>query len=211
FPVHNGWNGGIFEFDNNSDNLLSQNINERFVGNNNIAPSSDNSWNYSSIRDVNYYLENAVNAQGPEDLINHYNGEAYFFRAYFYFRLLKRFGGVPYIDKTLNVDSPELLTPRLPRNELATKIIEDLDRALALLLPKSGVESFRVHRGLALTFKSEVALYEGSWEKYHDGTAFGAPVNESEMSLPIAAQCAETMISEGQYNLFNDGTDDTYR
>ena len=211
FPVHNGWNGGIFEFDNNSDNLLPHNINERFVGNNNIAPSSDNSWDYSSIRSVNYYLENAVNAQGPEDIIKHYNGEAYFFRAYFYFRLLKRFGGVPYIDKTLNVDSPELLSPRIPRNELATKIMEDLDRALALLLPKSGVENFRVHRGVALAFKSEVGLYEGTWEKYHDGTPFGAPVNESKKFLTLAAQAAETMISEGHYSLFNNGSDDTYR
>lgn len=211
FPVHDGWGGGIFEFDNNSDNLLPRDINERFVGNNNIAPSSDGSWSFDNIRNVNYFLENSSTAEGQEDIINHYNGEAYFFRAYFYFKLLKRFGGVPYIDKTLNVDSPELLTPRLPRNELATKIMEDLDRALTLLQPKSGIENFRVHRGVALAFKSEVGLYEGTWEKYHDGTVFGAPTNESEKFLTMAADAAETMIDEGRYGLFNDGTDQTYR
>src|SRR5690606_26626051 len=206
FPVHDGWSGGIFDFDNNSDNLLPRDINERFVGNNNIAPSSDGSWSFDNIRNVNYFLENSRTAEGQEDIINHYNGEAYFFRAYFYFKLLKRFGGVPYIDKTLNVDSPELLTPRLPRNELATKIMEDLDRALTLLQPKSGIENFRVHRGVALAFKSEVGLYEGTWEKYHDGTVFGAPTNESEKFLTMAADAAETMIDEGRYGLFNDGT-----
>ncbi|MCQ0112743.1 RagB/SusD family nutrient uptake outer membrane protein [Zhouia amylolytica] len=211
FPVHNGWNGGVFEFDNNSDNLVPVNVNNRLVGNNNVAPSSDGSWNFGNIRSVNYYLENSHTAKGPEDIINHYNGEAYFFRAYFYFRLLKRYGGVPYIDKTLNTDSPELLTPRMPRNELATKIVEDLDRALNLLMPRSSAENFRVHRGVALAFKSEVCLYEGTWEKYHEGSPFGAETNESIKFLTLAADAAETMINEGNYQLYNDGSDDTYR
>ena len=34
FPVHQGFNGGIFEFDNNSDNLADIFVNNRFVGNN---------------------------------------------------------------------------------------------------------------------------------------------------------------------------------
>src|SRR5690606_14088305 len=103
--------------------------------------------------------------------------------------------GVPYIDKTLNVDSPELLSPRIPRNELATKIMEDLDRALALLLPKSGVENFRVHRGVALAFKSEGGLFEGTLEKCHDGTRLGSPVNEITYLLTLAAYAAMTMFS----------------
>ncbi len=212
FPVHSGWNGGIFEFDNNSDNLADININTRFVGSNNTAPTSDGTWNsnYSRIRSVNYYLENSATAEGPQDLIEAYNGEAYFFRAMFYFDLLKKFGGVPYIDKVLNTDSPELMSPRIPRNELATKIIEDLDKAIANLKPKSATEAFRVHRGMALALKSNVALYEGTWEKYHEGTAFAAPTNESAKFLQLAADAAETLINEGNYTLYNNGEENTY-
>lgn len=205
FPIHSGFNGGIFEFDNNSDNLANIFINNRFVGNSTNVPTSDGSWNYSSIRSVNFYLENSATAEGDASLIDHYDGEAYFFRAMFYYNLLKRFGGVPYIDKTLNTDSPELFSARMPRNELATKIVEDLDKAIAKLKPKSSAESFRVHQGMALLFKSRVCLYEGTWEKYHNGTAFAAPTNESAKFLQWAADAAERLIDEGDYSLYNNG------
>ena len=212
FPVHSGWNGGIFEFDNNSDNLAQVGINTRFVGSNNTAPTSDDTWNtnYGRIRSVNYYLESSETAEGPEDVIEAYDGEAYFFRAMFYFELLQKFGGVPYIDKVLNTDSPELKSPRIPRNELAAKIMEDLDNAIAKLKPKSATEPFRVHRGIALALKSNVALYEGTWEKYHEGTAFAAPANDSAKFLEMASEAAETLIDEGNYSLYNSGEVDTY-
>lgn len=210
FPVHSGYSGGIFEFDNNSDNLADISPNGRLVGNNAIPSTSDGSWNYGRIRAVNYYLANKDTAEGPEAVINHYNGEAYFFRAMFYFEMLKRFGGVPYIDKPLNTDSPELYSKRMPRNELATKIVEDLDRAIENLQPKSSAEAFRVHQGIALSLKSIVCLYEGTWEKYHNGTPFAAPTNESNKFLKWAAEAAERLINEGEYSLYNDGTDKTY-
>jgi len=210
FPVHNGYNGGIFEFDNNSDNLADIFVNNRLVGSLTSVPTSDGNWAYGSIRAVNFYLENSATAQGDAALIDHYDGEAYFFRAMFYYNLLKRYGGVPYIDKTLTTNSPELYSPRLPRNELATKIIEDLDRAIAKLKPRSSAEAFRVHKGIALSLKSTVGLYEGTWEKYHNGTAFAAPVNESEKFLQMAADAAETIINNGEYTLYNNGTSKTY-
>lgn len=212
FPSHGGWSGGIFEIDNNSDNLADVSINTRFVGSNTTAPTSDNNWdnNYSNIRNVNYYLENSGTAEGAADAIEAYNGEAYFFRAMYYFNLLQRFGGVPYIDKVLNTDSPELMSFRMPRNELATKIVEDLDRAIARLKPQASTEAFRVHRGMALALKSNVALYEGTWEKYHQGTTFAAPTNESAKFLQWAADAAETLINEGNYSLYNTGEANTY-
>ncbi|MCM4157012.1 RagB/SusD family nutrient uptake outer membrane protein [Gramella sp. AN32] len=210
FPVHSGFNGGIFEFDNNSDNLAEIFVNDRFVGNNALAPISDNSWNYSSIRSVNFYLENSGTAKGDAALIAHYDGEAYFFRAMFYYNLLKRYGGVPYIEKTLNTDSPELLSARMPRNELATKIVEDLDKAIAGLKPQGSAEAFRVHQGIALSLKSSVSLYEGTWEKYHDGTVFAAPVNESAKFLQWAVNAAETLMDQESYSLYDNGTEKTY-
>ena len=210
FQVHSGFNGGIFEFDNNSDNLADIFVNNRLVGNSTNVPTSDGSWNFSSIRAVNFYIENSNTAQGDAVTIEHYNGEAYFFRAMFYYNLLKRYGGVPYIDKTLNTDSPELFSARLSRNELATKIVEDLDKAIAKLKPKSSATSFRVHQGIALSLKSTICLYEGTWEKYHNGTPFGAATNESAKFLGWAAEAAKTLMDQGNYSLYNNGTAKTY-
>ncbi|MBJ7879820.1 RagB/SusD family nutrient uptake outer membrane protein [Gelidibacter salicanalis] len=210
FPVHSGYNGGIFEFDNNSDNLADIFVNDRFVGNTSNVPSTDGSWNYRSIRSVNFYLENSGTAQGDEGSLNHYNGEAYFFRAMFYYNLLRRYGGVPYINKVLNTDSPELYSARMARNELATKIVEDLDRAIANLKPRSSAEAFRVHQGMALSLKSTVCLYEGTWEKYHNDDVFAAPTNESAKFLQWAVDASSTLIEQGEYTLYNNGTATSY-
>ena len=210
FPRHSGYSGGIFEFDNNSDNLADIFVNNRFVGNSTLAPTSDNSWDYRAIRAVNFYLENSATAEGNADLIGHYDGEAYFFRAMFYYKLLRRYGGVPFIDKVLNTDSPELFSPRMARNELATKIVEDLDKAIAKLMTQGSTEAFRVHQGMALALKSNVCLYEGTWEKYHDGSVFAAPTNESAKFLQWAADAAETLMNQGVYTLYDNGTPTTY-
>ncbi len=205
FSVHNGWNGGTFEIDNNSDNLANFNINNRFVGENSTVPNTGGGWSWGRIRSVNLYLENKDKAEGNNDEIKHYNGEAYFFRAMFYFKLMKRFGALPYIDKTLSTDSEELYMERLPRNEVVDKIIADLDLAIANLKPKSSAESFRVHKGIALVLKSNVCLFEGTWEKYHAGTVFAGSVNNSTKYLELAASAAEQLMNEGNYALYNNG------
>jgi len=205
FPVHNGWNGGTFETDNNSDNLASFSINSRFVGENSTVPNTGGGWSWSRIRSINFYFENNTEASGSEDAIKHYNGEAYFFRAMFYFDMLKKFGALPYLDKTLTTDSEELYMERLPRNEIVDKIIADLDIAIEKLKSKSSAESFRVHRGIALALKSNVCLFEGTWEKYHAGTSFEGSVNNSTKYLELAASTAEILINDGNYSLYNNG------
>jgi len=205
FPVHNGWSGGTFETDNNSDNLASFWINERFVGNNTTVPNTGGGWDWGSVRAINFYLENNSDIEGSEEDIKHFNGEAYFFRAMIYFNLVKRFGDLPYIDKTLGTDSEELYSERLPRNEVVDKIIADLDLAIANLKPRNSAENFRVHRGIALALKSNICLYEGTWEKYHAGTAFAAETNNSQKYLQLAAEASNTLISEGNYTLYSTG------
>lgn len=99
----------------------------------------------------------------------------YFFRAYVYFSLLKAYGDFPIVTEVLtdgdyaaNVEANK----RKPRNEVARFILSDLDQAIERLYPKSnGFTAHRLNRECALLFKSRVALYEATWEKYHAGTA----------------------------------------
>ncbi|HJC96196.1 MAG TPA: RagB/SusD family nutrient uptake outer membrane protein, partial [Candidatus Phocaeicola gallinarum] len=104
-----------------------------------------------------------------------YIGEMYFFRAYAYFNLLKAYGDLPILTEVLNDGDYAAnveANKRKPRNEVARFILSDLDNAIERLYPKTeGFTAHRLNRECALLFKSRVALYEATWEKYHAGTA----------------------------------------
>src|SRR5699024_9563418 len=122
---------------------------------------------------------------------------------YFYFQKLKRFGAVPWYNEVLDLNSEGLKASRDPRNTVADSIIKNLDKAITLLKTKSEVPSNRVSRGVALLFKSRVALYEGTWEKYHAGTVFGVEGSNGQKYLEEAVQAAQKLIESGNYKLYS--------
>lgn len=179
-PGMSSWYGGIYEKDNNSDNQSSHTPNVNFYKGDKQTPLLQQSeWKFTVIRDINYFLakiaekEEAGQITGAQVLVDHYVGEAYFFRAYDYFRLLSTIGDVPIIREMLTDDFESLVeaSKRAPRNEVARFILSDLDKAADLLLEEAP-ESGRLSRDAALLLKARVALYEGAWLKYHQGTAF---------------------------------------
>lgn len=98
-------------------------------------------------------------------------GQAYFFRAWFHWEIIRNFGGMPYIDKVLAPDD-EFRLPRLSYQETTEKIVEDFDRAAALLPvdwdkteiggTHVGANAGRATKGAALAFKAKALLYAGS-------------------------------------------------
>lgn len=204
FPTHSGWSGGIFWFDNSSDNLVSGTFNSRLNGTGTV-PSSGGGWSWGNIRSVNYILENYGTVTGSEAEINHYVGEARFFRAYYYFSLVKQFGDVPWFDKTMQATSEELYKERDSRDFIIDKIIEDLDFAIDNMYGKESAESFRLNSEIAILFKSRVALYEGTWEKYHAGTEFGVEGSNGSKYLQLAEDAAKMLIDKNKYTIAKDG------
>ncbi len=203
YPSHGG---GPFWADNNSDNMVPDVADTRLAGELSIAGGGTGNWSWVRIRSVNLFLQRqqeVVDINGGSNTeINQYIGEGYWFRAYYYFNLLQTFGGVPWIDQPLQIDSDELLfAGREPRNVIADKILEDLDMAISLMQDNAG--EFRLNRFLALALKSRVALYEGSWEKYHDGTPFGVSGADPNKYFAIAAEAAKTIMDEGPYSISN--------
>ncbi|HLR33321.1 MAG TPA: RagB/SusD family nutrient uptake outer membrane protein, partial [Fodinibius sp.] len=155
-----------FSLDEHSDNLQPLSPSGVLDGTRSV-PESGGGWGWENIREINYFLENASQVtEGAQSDIDQYMGEGYFFRAYFYFQKVKRFGAVPWYDEALNIDSEELYAPREPRNIIVDHIIADLDRAIERLQGRSQVGANRVNLESALALKSRVALYEGTWEKY---------------------------------------------
>lgn len=193
--------------DNNSDNLKPLAPHDILNGTRSV-PDDGGGWEWTNIREINYFLENANEVtEGAPSHIDHYRGEGFFFRGYFYFQLLKGFGDLPWYEEPLNIDSSELTKPRDPRDQIAENIINDIDSAIDLLLEESQLpEENRISREVALLFKSRVALYEGTWEKYHSGTSFGVEGANGEEYLEMAATAAEEIIDSGKYSIYSTGS-----
>ena len=83
-------------------------------------------------------------------------GQAYFFRAFVYFNLIRSFGDVPYIDKPLNLTDVEDIT-RTPREEVYAKVMADFDKAIEYLPEEwDAANTPRVTKGAALAMKLEL-------------------------------------------------------
>ena len=165
------------------------------------SPETEGGWSWGKLRDINYFLEHSSNCK-DENVRAHYDGLAYFFRAYFYFVKVRRYGDVPWYDKAIGSTDKELLNkPRDSREYVMQQIMSDFDKAIAVLPTTKDVA--RVNKWAALAFKSRAALYEGTFRKYHG-------MEDYDKYLTIAAQAAEEVILNGGYSISKDG-DEPYR
>ena len=179
-PKNNELWGGLYSEDVTSDNQCASSAQSLFYrGDKKTVQIASSEWNFSNLRSINYFINKTrSNMQAGildenHALQKHYLGEAYFLRAYDYFRLLRNFGDVPIVTEMMP-DDQSVLTVRSrrdPRNEVARFILSNLDTAttyLQTIAPETG----RICRDAALALKARVALYEGTWERYHAGTCF---------------------------------------
>lgn len=175
----------------NSDNILAEKYDKRLNGENNqFSGSSDWSKGYENLRNVNYFFHYYKVPEGLEDEeVLSLRGEAYFFRAYWHFFLLTRFGDVPIMDAFWdeNATVAGLQIPASTRADVARFILNDLKAAVgevpearAKLFSRSKYQGLRVSMEAATLLAMRVALYEGSWEKYHKGTDFAPEDNSAE-------------------------------
>lgn len=170
-----------------------------------IVPASGGGWSWGNLRDVNTLLEYSVNCKDEEVRVK-YDALARFFRAYFYFDKVKRFGDVPWYDKQLASDDPDLYKPRDSREYVMQKMIEDIDYAIENL--GSGKDLYRITKWSALALKSRFCLFEGTFRKYHGIELDG---HDWRWYLEQAAAAAEQLIDESGYSLYTaDGPDKSY-
>ena len=179
-PGHGGWDYGTYTNDNNTDVQASRSPSAKFSSNLWRTSQSEGDWSWNNVRNVNFQLaqlktkleEGAIS--GNETNIRQYIGEIYFFRAYAYFELLKKYGDLPILTEALPDDEAVLVaaSKRQPCNEVARFIINNLDTAVTYM--KDGFESrhTRISVDVARLFKSRVALYMGSWLTNFAGTPF---------------------------------------
>jgi hypothetical protein len=170
---------------------------------NGVRAKSTGNWRgeWTSIRNVNIFFENYLKCESTFDSYKHYLGEAHFFRAWFYFNLLKRYGDLPWYSTVLQLDSEkELLRARDSRTLVADSILANLDKAILYLNGRSQAGNGRINKEAALAFKTRVALYEGSWQKYHAGTEFGTPGADPDKYFRQCTSAAEELM-KGNYRV----------
>lgn len=205
-----GGGGGIAGNDVNSDNLAGSAVNTRIAGSNSVSSASSLS-QYTSIRNVNFFLNNLDNCDAiGSPNYNQAVGEGYYFRAWYYYQLLVNYGGVAWVDTPLNPDWEEMKLPRESRMVIADHILADLDQAISLLGTKNNSASFRVHKDVARAFKSRVALFEGTWEKYHKAANdpfFDPAVTDAKINdyFTQAADAAKEVMDRGVWKIYNTG------
>ena len=166
-----------------------------------VAPNTDDTWDncYEMIRVTNDFLENYEKADVTEEVKNRYAGEARLFRAYYYYQLVTRFGGVPLITKTLDMDAPELTQAKADKAEVWALILEDLQFAATHIPPKSQMtdDVGRITQGAAYAFLGRAALYAGTHYKFHTGSNY-------ETYLQTARNAAKAVMDSQEYSLYPD-------
>ncbi len=79
-------------------------------------------WDWNRLRDINIFLENCGKANVSPDILAHYQGIARFFRAKFYMGMVQRYSDVPWYEKSLSANDPDLYKGRDSREFVIQKI-----------------------------------------------------------------------------------------
>ena len=164
------------------------------------VPEKGGGWSWSSLANINTYLQRSFRCP-DEAARKEYDGVARFFRAYFYYNKVKRFGEVPWFDAPLGSTDNKLYDPRTDRNTLMGKILVDVNYAIENLPTTSSL--YRVTKWTALALKSRIFLYEGTYRKYHG-------IDGYETYLKEAAEAAEDFITNSPYKIYT-ATGEPYR
>ena len=151
-------------------------------------------WNayYEGIKNCNIFFDNIAQLKADKAKVDRLIGEMTFLRAFFYADLVARFGGVPLITKTFDLNS-DMMVPRNTYDECIDFIVKELDKAADLLpLSYEGKDFGRATKGAALALKSRVTLYAAS--------AYWNPSNDKS-KWQKAADAAKAVLDLNQYQL----------
>lgn len=200
-PIFQTFDMGPFAEDGKmgSDIQATSNYNLRINGEYVVAANNDGWGNddWLVLRQINYFIDHyqQVEALTSFDAVKQYVGEALFFRSLFYFQKLGRYGNLPWSSTTVTIDSEVLYGERLPRNQVVDNIMSDMDKAVEYLPAQAGgLWTGRITKETAMALQSRIALYEGTWEKYHAGTDFAAAVDQSAKFFQKAADVSDALI-----------------
>ena len=184
-------------------------------------------WNYKKMRSINYFIQQvdealakkAINEATRDAML----GEALFARAYCYFAMVRRYGGVPIVTEPLDKyydggENAGLYVPRSTEKETWDFVLSELDKAADLLPEDRNDGKYRATKWAALGLQSRVALYAASVSKYWGKEAIPGDYKavqqklaymESSYADAYYAKCIEAcdkIIKSGKFSLYGGAT-----
>ena len=193
-----------FDHDRRADDIIGTAANGTSSGNWSL-PSTAGDWTnpYNRIGVCNNIITKGAEAPLSEAQKNRWLAEAYFFRAFHFFDLVKKYGDVPLILKAFDSTSdPDIKMARTPREEVILQCYSDLKFAEEWLPEIDAVSSDadwgRVSKSAARALMMRIGLYEGTFVKYHGLTS------DSKAHLKVAVDAAERIIKSGKHALYPD-------
>ncbi|MDR1666529.1 MAG: RagB/SusD family nutrient uptake outer membrane protein [Bacteroidales bacterium] len=227
FAVADSWNGAYL--DCATDNGEARNLDSdahRFNNGNWNAESLPlgGVWSndYASIRACNKFLENynlipeASGVMNRSD-IEYLKAEIIFLRAFFYYHLIKHFGGIPIIDQTLNFDDQLLYSPRRTFAECVDFVVKECDEAAimfrSITVPAGRDDYGRANEGTAMALKAQILFLAANplynrpddYPQYDAGdsnTALWRYPNYDKERWRVAANALSQVIQTGKYSMF---------
>src|ERR1044072_3289762 len=186
----------VYTDDQYSDNMIPLIVGDRVKGAR-IVPASNTgtNWQWADLRRINYFLEHYEKCPDNAAKLK-YSGIARFFRAYFYYDKVKTFGDVPFYNKVLAANDPDLYKARDSRKLVMDSVLADINYAVANI-PKE-IQLNQVTKYTALLLKARICLFEGTFRKYH-------ALGDHEKFLTEAAAAANELINSGAYKLLTTG------
>jgi starch-binding outer membrane protein, SusD/RagB family len=183
------------------------------------TPNADDEWqrNYFAIRDCNVFINDIYRVPLAEKLTNGqpaiaaYRSEARFLRAWLYFELVKRYGGVPLLGDTVFTITQNAQVPRNSFSDCINYIVSECDNikdSLRTVNMITGTTYGRITRGMALALKAEALLLAAS-PLYNGGNIDASNPLTGYSSYDAtrwqtAAQAAQDVINSGVYGLMKD-------
>lgn len=185
---------------NQADDEARNTLADEFRGTR-ITPGSGGGWSWSALRSINIYLDHSQQCEDEAARLL-YDGVARFFRAYFYFDKVVRFGAVPWYDTELGVEDEGLQKPRDSRKLVFSKILEDVDFAIEHGREQKSAQL--ITKWTALALKSRMCLFEGTFRKYHG-------LGDWEEILQECVDASEELMHAGVYSIYKSTPDQAYQ
>lgn len=212
-----GGGADIAGYDTHSDNMSASSVSSRLSGETTLSGASK-LINYTAIRNLNFMLTNLGNCveEGSPDF-NQYVGEAYYFRAWYYYKMFVDYGPLTWVSTPIEPEAGEMQLPRDSRTVVADSILADLDKAIFYLNAQNNSAGMRIHKDVARALKSDVALFEATWEKYHKAKGdkfFDPSVTDEKIKSYFmqAINAAKEVMDRGVWKIYTAGnTQNDYR
>ncbi len=210
--------GGMCELD---DAMWSGHFDGNWRNDFNFADDYGQIWEYGLIRDINLALDNldeySVNLK--EDQKNLFKSELRFIRAFVYFEMVKRMGGVPLVTTQLiydfSGDPTPLQVPRAKEHEVYDFIYTEMEEIKGHLAANNASQT-RANTYTALALESRAMLYAGSLAKYNNlmaspistpGGEVGIPAEKANDYYTKSLKASRELITNSPYQLYKENAD----